>query len=277
VTQLGGADQLYERIRRRSLFFLLLVCLYAALWLPGALAGSSPLPQQQEVPQRIPDINITLGEGEEATNISLPLQIVILITVLSLAPSILVMLTCFTRIIIVFHFLRQALGTQTMPPNQIMIGMALLLTLMIMWPTGARIWEEAVVPYNQGEITDGWEALKIAEKPIRDFMKKFIREKDLQLFLELAEVQAQNFTDVPTYVVIPAYMLSEVKTAFEIGFLLFLPFLIIDMVVASVLLSMGMIMLPPILISMPFKLLVFVLVDGWYLVIGSLIRSIVQV
>ncbi len=123
----------------------------------------------------------------------------------------------------------------------------------------------------------GVEALKLAEKPIRDFMKKFIREKDLQLFLELAEVQAENFTDVPTYVVIPAYMLSEVKTAFEIGFLLFLPFLIIDMVVASVLLSMGMIMLPPILISMPFKLLVFVLVDGWYLVIGSLIRSIVQV
>lgn len=278
MRRIGRLDSILNRTRRRSFILLLLFAVYTALWLPGVIAGGGrqPVQEGEEVPSRIPDINVTIGEGTEATDISLPLQIVLLLTVLSLAPSILIMLTCFTRIIIVFHFLRQAMGTQTMPPNQVMIGMALFLTLMIMWPTGIAIWEEAVVPYNAGEITDGWEALRRAEVPIRDFMKRFIREKDLELFLNLAEVEAENFKDVPTYVVVPAFMLSEVKTAFEIGFLLFLPFLIIDMVVASVLLSMGMIMLPPILISMPFKLLVFVLVDGWYLVIGSLVRSVAQ-
>jgi flagellar biosynthetic protein FliP len=226
--------------------------------------------------QQIPDINISLGEGTEATDISLPLQIVLLLTILTLVPSILVMLTSFTRIIIVFHFLRQAMGTQSMPPNQIMVGMALFLTFMIMWPVGAQIWEQAIVPYNQGEM-DAWQALSRAELAIRGFMQNFIREKDLALFLEINNLQASSFEEVPTYVVVPAFMLSEVKTAFEIGFLLYLPFLIIDMVVASVLLSMGMIMLPPILISLPFKLLVFIMVDGWYLVIGSLVRSFLTV
>jgi flagellar biosynthetic protein FliP len=200
------------------------------------------------------------------------LQILLLLTVLSLLPSILIMLTSFTRIVIVFHFLRQAMGTQTIPPTQVIIGMSLFLTLMIMWPVGQNIWNEAVVPYNAGQI-DGFQAMRVAENHVRNFMMKFIREKDLNLFMEIANVQATSFEQVPTYVVVPAFMLSEVKTAFEIGFLVFLPFLIIDMVVASVLLSMGMIMLPPILISMPFKLLVFVLVDGWYLVVGSLVRS----
>jgi flagellar biosynthetic protein FliP len=265
----GGAEVL-GRLRRRCLIFLLLLGAYLLLWLPGAIAGGAPPAQAQQ--QGIPDINITLGEGTEATDISLPLQILLLLTVLALVPSILVMLTSFTRIVIVFHFLRQAMGTQTVPTNQILVGMALFLTLMIMWPVGQAIWDEAVVPYNAGQI-DAFEALRAAEGHVRNFMMKFIREKDLNLFLEISNVQAASFAEVPTYVVVPAFMLSEVKTAFEIGFLIFLPFLIIDMVVASVLLSMGMIMLPPILISAPFKLLVFVLVDGWYLVIGSLVRS----
>ena len=274
-------DAVVGRARRHALFFLVLLGAYLLLWLPGVLAGGGVAgAAQQEEPaeaeaQRIPDINITIGEGEDVTNISLPLQILLLMTVLALAPSILVMLTSFTRIVIVFHFLRQAMGTQSMPPNQVLVGMALFLTLMIMFPVGQQVWDQAVAPLDAGEV-DGWEALTRAEGPVREFMRRFIREKDLELFLRVSEVEAASFDEVPTYVVVPAFMLSEIKTAFEIGFLLFLPFLIIDMVVASVLLSMGMIMLPPILISMPFKILVFVLVDGWYLVVGSLVRSFTQ-
>ncbi len=277
-------DAVVGRARRRAVFFLVLLGAYLLLWLPGVLAGGGggAAWQQEDTsepaeaqPQRIPDINITIGEGEDVTDISLPLQILLLMTVLALAPSILVMLTSFTRIVIVFHFLRQAMGTQSMPPNQVLIGMALFLTIMIMFPVGQRVWDQAVAPFNAGEV-DAWEALTRAEGPVREFMRKFIREKDLELFLRVSEIEAASFDEVPTYVVVPAFMLSEIKTAFEIGFLLFLPFLIIDMVVASVLLSMGMIMLPPILISMPFKILVFVLVDGWYLVVGSLVRSFAQ-
>jgi len=264
----ADGNLIIRRLGRRSIVFLALLAAYLVLCLPGALAGGAP-PQEQ---QGIPDINITLGEGTEATDISLPLQLLMLLTVLSVLPSILIMLTSFTRIVIVFHFLRQAMGTQTVPPNQVLIGMALFLTMMIMWPVGQDIWNDAIVPYNESGI-GAFEAVQAAESHIRNFMMKFIREKDLNLFMEISGVQATTFEEVPTYVVVPSFMLSEVKTAFEIGFLIFLPFLVIDMVVASVLLSMGMIMLPPILISMPFKLLVFVLVDGWYLVIGSLVRS----
>ena len=262
-------DIVLRRMSRRWLWAGLALAIYLVLQLgTGAAAAMTP-PQQQ-----IPDINISLGEGEDATNISLPLQIFLLMTVLSLVPSIVVMLTSFTRLVIVFHFLRQAMGTQSMPPNQVVLGMALFLTVMIMWPVGAEIWVQAVEPYNTDDI-DAWEALSRAEQPIRDFMRTFIREKDLALFLDINNMQAASFEDVPTYIVVPAFMLSEVKTAFEIGFLLFLPFLILDMVVASVLLSMGMIMLPPVLISLPFKLLIFILVDGWYLVIGSMVKSFV--
>lgn len=262
---LPNKEKLLSRINRRVKIAFVTLVIYLVLALAPCIAAA---PQDQA----IPDINITLGDGEEATNISLPLQIMLLMTVLSLVPSILVMVTSFTRIVIVFHFLRTAMGTQSMPPNQIMVGMALFLSLMIMWPVGMETWETAVSPYNSGEI-DAWEALKRAELPIREFMKNYIREKDLNLFLEINNLTATSFEEVPTYIVIPAFMLSEVKTAFEIGFLLFLPFLVIDMVVASVLLSMGMIMLPPVLISLPFKILIFILVDGWYLVIGSLVKS----
>jgi flagellar biosynthetic protein FliP len=272
MTPLTRADAILSRASRSARITLFLLVGWLILSVPSAFA--TPMPQQQAQPagQQVPDINITLGEGTQATDISLPMQILLLMTVLSLAPSIMVMLTSFTRIVIVFHFLRTALGTQSMPPNQILIGMALFLTLMIMWPVGQQIYDEAIAPYNAGEL-DAFSAFQKAEQPIRGFMKNFIREKDLALFLEINNLTAANYDEVPTYIVIPAFMLSEVKTAFEIGFLLFLPFLVIDMVVASVLLSMGMIMLPPILISMPFKLLIFILVDGWYLVIGSLVKS----
>lgn len=263
--------ELIGRIRRRLKILLAMAAVYLLLAMPAALAGSGELPQE-----RLPDVNITLGQGEDATNISLPLQILFLVTILSLLPSIVVIMTSFTRIVIVFHFLRQAMGTQTMPPNQILVGMALFLTIMIMWPVGMEMWEQAVTPFNNGEV-DAMEALRRAEQPLRNFMKNFIRQKDLNLFLEINSLSAPSFEEVPTYIVIPAFMMSEVKTAFEIGFLLFLPFLIIDMVVASVLLSMGMIMLPPVLISLPFKLLIFILVDGWYLIIGSLVKSFTQV
>jgi flagellar biosynthetic protein FliP len=262
---LANNEKIINRLSRRVRIALVALAIYLVLALAPVVAST---PQDQA----IPDINITLGEGEDITNISLPLQIVLLMTVLSLVPSIIIMVTSFTRIVIVFHFLRAAMGTQSMPPNQILVGMALFLTLMIMWPVGMETWDAAVTPYNAGEI-DAWEALQRAELPIREFMKNYIREKDLNLFLEINNIQAASFEEVPTYVVIPAFMLSEVKTAFEIGFLLFLPFLVIDMVIASVLLSMGMIMLPPILISLPFKILIFILVDGWYLVIGSLVKS----
>lgn len=252
---------------RKAGYLLLLAIapLLAGLLLPAA---ASAMPQQQG----IPDVNVTFGEGADATDLSLPLQLFLLITLLGFVPSIIIMMTSFTRIIIVFHFMRQAVATQTQPPNQVLAGMAFFLTLMIMWPVGVQVWDQAVAPYQAGEITV-WQAFENAEQPVRGFMQKFIREKDLALFLEINNVQAASFEEVPLYIVVPAFMLSEVKTAFEIGFLLFLPFLVVDMVVASVLLGMGMIMLPPILISMPFKLLIFILVDGWYLIIGSLVKS----
>lgn len=272
MTPLARADALLSRAGRSARIVLFLLIGWLILSVPTAFAKPAPQQQAQPAGQQVPDINITLGEGTQATDISLPMQILLLMTVLSLAPSIVVMLTSFTRIVIVFHFLRTALGTQSMPPNQILVGMALFLTLMIMWPVGQQIYDEAIAPYNAGEL-DAFSAFQKAEQPIRGFMKNFIREKDLALFLDINNLTAANYDEVPTYIVVPAFMLSEVKTAFEIGFLLFLPFLVIDMVVASVLLSMGMIMLPPILISMPFKLLIFILVDGWYLVIGSLVKS----
>lgn len=172
---LANNDKLVSRLSRRVKIALVALAIYLVLALAPCLAAS---PQDQ----RIPDINISLGEGEDVTNISLPLQIVLLMTVLSLVPSILIMITSFTRIVIVFHFLRTAMGTQSMPPNQILVGMALFLTLMIMWPVGMETWELAVTPYNAGEI-DAWQALQRAEQPIREFMKNYIREKDLNLFL----------------------------------------------------------------------------------------------
>jgi len=220
-----------------------------------------------------PSMQIGVGKGENPENVSVLLQIVFLLTILSLAPAILILMTSFTRLVVVFSFLRQAMGTQQTPSNQIVAGLALFLTFFIMMPIWQKINSKALQPYLQEEISQET-ALKEALEPIRQFMYKQTREKDLALFVSMAKIdQPQSPADVPTSVLIPAFVISELKTAFIIGFFLFVPFLIVDMVVASVLLSMGMMMLPPILISLPFKLMLFVLMDGWHLIVGSMINS----
>ena len=198
-------------------------------------------------------------------------QLLVLFTVLALAPSILIMMTGFTRIMIVMSFVRNALGTPTMPPNQVMIGLSLFLTLFVMFPTFAKINHAALQPYQKGTITQS-QALSNAQEPLRKFMFQQVGDDDLALFVKLSDLkQPKTRADVPTYVLVPSFLISEIKTAFQIGFLVFIPFLIIDMVVASTLMSMGMIMLPPVMISLPFKILLFVLVDGWHLTIQSLV------
>jgi len=221
----------------------------------------------------LPALHIGIEKGDQPEDVSLLIQIVFLLTILTLAPAILILMTSFTRLTIVFAFLRQALGTQQTPSNQIIAGLALFLTFFIMRPVWQKIDGQALQPYLNETISQEM-ALKAALNPIRQFMFKQTREKDLALFLRLAKINApQNRADVPTPILIPAFVISELKTAFIIGFVLYVPFLVIDMVVASVLLSMGMMMLPPILISLPFKLMLFVLVDGWNLVVGSLLKS----
>jgi flagellar biosynthetic protein FliP len=218
-------------------------------------------------------ISIGLDQTQEPGKMAVVLQIFLLMTILSLAPAILIMLTSFTRVVIVLSLLRRALGTMQMPPNQVIIGLALFLTFFIMTPVWHQINNDALQPYLDEKI-DQQQALKNAAEPLRKFMFKQTREKDLALFVGIAKVQRpSNVNDVPTSVLIPSFIISEVKTAFQIGLLLYVPFLIIDMVVASVLLSMGMMMLPPIMISLPFKLMLFVLADGWNLMIGSLVKS----
>lgn len=222
-----------------------------------------------------PLLSISTNQTAEPGELSVVLQIFLLMTVLSLAPSILIMLTCFTRIAIVLSLMRQAIGAQQLPPNQIIIGLALFLTIFVMTPVWQQINNEALQPYLQKQLNQE-QAFDKALEPIRKFMFKQTREKDLALLVNIAKVdRPKNVDDVPTLVLIPAYIISELKTAFQIGFMLYVPFLVIDMVVASVLLSMGMMMLPPITVSLPFKLMIFVLADGWYLIVGSLVKSIV--
>jgi|UniRef100_A0A7C5EM42 flagellar biosynthetic protein FliP len=205
--------------------------------------------------------------------LSLSLTILLLLTALSLAPALVVMVTSFTRLVVVFSFLRHALGTQQTPPNQVLVALSLFLTFFIMTPVWQEIQKKAVVPYMERQLS-GEEALKRGVEPLKAFMCRQTREKDLALFLSLTKSpRPAKLQDSPLAAVVPAFMISELRTAFEIGFLLYLPFLIIDMVVASVLLSMGMMMLPPVMISLVFKVLLFVLVDGWNLLVGSLIRS----
>ena len=248
--------------RRRALFAAL--ALTAPAILVAALLFAEPALAQT--------LSFELG-GEDGSTTGTIIQLVALITVLSLAPSILVMMTSFTRIVVVLSFLRSALGIQQTPPNSVLISLALFLTLFIMMPTLESVYDEALRPLIAEDI-DELEALDRATEPVRDFMLSHVREQDLGLFLELSETPAlAEPSETPMRALIPAFMISELRRAFEIGFLLFLPFLVIDMVVASVLMSMGMMMLPPILISLPFKLIFFVMVDGWYLVAGSLVQS----
>jgi len=218
---------------------------------------------------RVPDIPLTDNRGTVASS----LQILLLLTVLSLAPGILVMMTAFTRIIIVLSFIRHAIGTQAMPPNQVVVGLALFLTFFVMAPVASKINNDAIQPYMKGKI-DQVAALHAAEKPLRTFMLRQTRQKDLGLFMNMAKLgRPRNADDIPTYVVIPSFAISELKTAFQMGFMIYLPFLVIDMVVSSILMSMGMMMLPPVMISLPFKLILFVLVDGWHLLARALVQS----
>ena len=215
-----------------------------------------------------------LDFGSNATeDVSVTIQLVLLLTVLSLAPAILVLMTCFTRIVVVLSFVRSALATQSMPPNQVLIGLALFLTFFVMSPVLSEINSEALQPYLNEEIGQE-EALNAAEMPIKEFMAGHTREKDLALFYKYAELEKpESVEDIRLTALVPAFAISELKTAFQIGFIIFIPFLIIDMVVASTLMAMGMMMLPPVMISLPFKILLFVLVDGWYLVVESLLLS----
>ncbi len=221
----------------------------------------------------LPTLQIGLDEAKSPKQVSVLIEILLLFTILSVAPAILLMTTCFTRLVVAFSFLKQAMGTQQMPPSQVLIGLSLFLTFFIMMPVFTQMNKTAIQPYLAEDI-NAEEALQESVKPLRKFMFSQTREKDLALFLSMAgKPKPQNREEVSTAILIPAFMISELKTAFQIGFVLFLPFLIIDMVVASVLLSMGMMMLPPIMVSLPFKLLLFVLVDGWYLIVGSLVKS----
>jgi flagellar biosynthetic protein FliP len=221
----------------------------------------------------IPRIQIGVNSAQSPTEVAQSLQILLLLTVITLAPAIIIMTTSFIRIIIVLSFTRTAIGTNQMPPNQVMVGLALFLTIFVMWGPWSKVNDTALQPYLQGKLTQEVAFTKAME-PIREFMYKQTRSKDLKLFIGAARLKRpEKPEDIPTQVLIPAFVLSELKTAFTIGFMIFIPFLVIDMIVASTLMSMGMMMLPPIMISLPFKILLFIMVDGWHLVVRSLILS----
>lgn len=246
-----------------NLILLLVLCLI--LFVPGSANAQEDF---------IPNLNFQLETGQDGgEDLVLSLQLLILLTVLSLAPAILIMVTSFTRIVIVLSMIRNALATRTMPPNQVIIGMAIFLTIFIMAPVWQGVIDDAITPYLNEEITID-QMIETGLSPIRNFMFEYTREKDLSLFYNMTERERpQNQEEVPLHVLIPAFVLSELKIAFQIGFIIFIPFVMIDMVVASILMSMGMMMLPPVMISLPFKIMLFVLVDGWYLIIESLIRT----
>ncbi len=227
----------------------------------------------QAFAEPLPDVSINIGNGNGDTPGTSALSLLLLITVLSVAPAILVLMTSFTRIVIVLGFVRTSLGTQQMPPNQVLIGLAMFLTFFIMAPTFSQVNEVALQPYLKGQISQT-EAFQEAAVPMKKFMFSHTREKDLMLFMNYTKTEKpETFEDIPITVLIPAYAISELKTAFQMGFMIFIPFLVIDMIVASTLMAMGMMMLPPVMISLPFKLLLFVLVDGWYLIVKSLLLS----
>lgn len=258
----------------RSLIVLLVIMLgpvSAAAQSPQAPEAVSPPAPSLELAQNIaPSVEL---EIPNVGTVSAPLQILILLTFLSFIPAVLVTMTAFTRIVIVFHFLRQALGTQEMPSNQILLGLALFLTMFIMTPVAVQVNTAALQPVVAGEIGLN-EGVSRAVPPVRDFMLTHTREADLSLFAELSDTESvETVQELPMSVVIPAFVISELKTGFQMGFFLFVPFLLIDLVVSTTLLSMGMLQLPPMMISLPFKVMLFVMIDGWNLLVGSVVRS----
>lgn len=256
---------------KRSLIFILAILLL----IPATVAYAAPeAPGANELLPRI-DINIgganTASDSPAAT--ASTVKILLMLTVLSVAPAILLLMTCFTRIVVVLSFVRNALATQQMPPNQVLVGLALFMTFFIMAPTLGAVNQQAVQPFLQGKITQE-KALAAAEVPFKEFMAKQTREKDLALFMQYMKApRPKSIQEIPMVALIPAYAISELKTAFQIGFMIFIPFLVIDMIVSSILMGMGMMMLPPVMISLPFKILLFIMVDGWYLIVRSLLES----
>ena len=239
----------------------------------GIILFSEPALAQQKTTVPIPKIGINIGTADNPQDVSVTLQLLLLLTILSLAPAIMLMTTSFLRLIIVLNFLRNALGTQQMPPTQLLAGMAIFITFFIMAPTWNKINNDALKPYMDGKITLD-SAYNKGIEPLREFMFKNTREEDMELFVGLANIPKPNTrADLPTYILIPSFVLSELRAGFVIGFFLFLPFLMVDLIISSVLMSMGMMMLPPMMVSLPFKILLFILVDGWNLIVGSLIRS----
>lgn len=246
--------------------------LRAALLVAG-LVGVAALALPAQAQQLTLDLGTGGGGGNPNSTTLKVIQLIALTTILSVAPSILVMVTSFTRMVIVLGFLRQALGTMQSPPNMVMIGLAMFLTLFVMGPTFERSWQEGVQPYVNGDLEEE-EAFNRSVRPLHEFMERQTRPQDIRLFMDLARAkEVARPQDIPLTTLIPAFMISELRRAFEMGFLIFLPFIVIDMVVASVLMSMGMMMIPPSQIALPFKLIFFVLVDGWYMVAGSLVQS----
>ncbi len=251
--------------KKLIIMFVLSIVLVFIQTLPAAHATGTENP--------IPNIDIQVGGDSGGAPATSTLSVLLLITVISIAPALLVLMTSFTRIVIVLSFVRTSLGTQQMPPNQVLVGLALFLTLFIMSPTLSSINDTALQPYVKGELTQ-MEALDKAAIPMKEFMFKHTREKDLLLFMDYTGMEKpKSFEDIPLTVMVPAYAISEMKTAFQMGFMIYIPFLVIDIVVSSTLMAMGMMMLPPTVISLPFKILLFVLVDGWYLVVKSLLLS----
>jgi flagellar biosynthetic protein FliP len=258
--------------RATQAFKLILSAILSLLFFTSVAIAQEPAPAPNPNPTGI-DLIGTARNLTAPDQVSSTMMVVILVTVLTLAPALLVMTTSFTRIIVVLGILRQAMATQQSPPNQVLVGLALFLTAYIMWPTYQQVYDDAVQPYVAGELTQQ-EALDKGLKPVRDFMFRQANARDIALFIHIARLERpRTREDVPLRVLMPAFVLSELSIAFQIGFLVYIPFLIIDMVVASTLMSMGMMMLPPVFISLPFKIILFVLADGWFLLVGSLVRS----
>ena len=255
--------------------FLISLCMILITNLNALSAPQAYGTNQVFSPIAIPSINIGVNQVSNAQDFTSGLQILILLTILSLAPSILIMTTCFMRIVIVLSLARQAIGTASLPPTQVIVGLALILTFFVMAPTYNKINQEAIQPYMKNQITQPL-ALERSMKPIREYMIKYTDEKEIGLFLKMAKMEKpKNWESVPTYILLPAFILSELTVAFKIGFILFLPFLVIDIVIASILVSMGMIFLPPTVVATPFKLILFVMIDGWYLITKSLLEGLI--
>lgn len=252
-----------DRIKACALIVVFVFLLFSASAVPNFADDFS-----------IPSVDVDFGQADTGEEAVTTVQILLFFTILTIAPSILLMMTCFTRIIIIFSFIRRALATQTSPPNQVLIGLALFLTFFIMSPVIADVKANAYDPLVAGEISQET-ALEEATEPLREFMLRQVRTKDLKLFVDLAGVEEiSEYEDIPTTALIPAFIISEIKTGFEVGFLIFIPFIVIDMIVASTLMALGMMMLPPVMISMPFKLLLFIMVDGWNVIVEKIILSI---